>query len=126
MRIDEGGREMEENMKSRIKTAEIISLSFLAFFILLCLLELFVYQVMHIAFILCTGVLFFSSAAVFGIDERNLKWQVSVWSGTMKIFMLLFFVFVTIISADLLNVAQETQSGRLNIKAIHASWRARR
>ncbi|HOY09330.1 MAG TPA: hypothetical protein PLB05_04555 [Candidatus Omnitrophota bacterium] len=117
---------MEENMKSRIKTAEIISLSFLAFFILLCLLELFVYQVMHIAFILCTGVLFFSSAAVFGIDERNLKWQVSVWSGTMKIFMLLFFVFVTIISADLLNVAQETQSGRLNIKAIHASWRARR
>jgi hypothetical protein len=81
---------------------------------------------MHIAFILCTGVLFFSSAAVFGIDERNLKWQVSVWSGTMKIFMLLFVVFVTIISADLLNIAQEAQSGRLNIKTIHTAWRDRR
>ena len=117
---------MEENINARIKTAEIVSLSFLVFFVLLCLLELLVHQVMHVAFILCTGVLFFSSAAVFGIDEGNLKWQVGAWSGTMKIFMLLFFVFVSIISADLLNVARETKAGRLNIRVIHTVRNNRR
>ena len=107
---------MDEDIKARLKTAEIISLSFLVFFVSLCLLELWVHQVMPIAFILCTGVLFFSSAAVFGIDERNLQWQVGAWSGTMKIFMLLFIVFVTIITADLVNVSRETTSGRLRVR----------
>ncbi|HPB68345.1 MAG TPA: hypothetical protein PKU74_05485 [Candidatus Omnitrophota bacterium] len=114
---------MEEKIKSRIKTAEIISLLFLVFFVLLCVLELFVYHIMHVAFILCTGVLFFSSAAVFGIDDRNLRWQAGAWSGTMKIFMLLFFVFVTIISADLFNVIREAPVNRMKTKVIHSAWR---
>ncbi len=102
---------MIRTQDERIKTAEFVSLSFLVFFVVLCLAELLVHRVMHIAFILSTGVLFFSSAAVFGIDEKNLDWQIDSWSKNMKIFMLLFLIFVSIISLDIINIAKKATAG---------------
>jgi hypothetical protein len=115
---------MDPSIEERIKTAQFICLAFLAFFVILCFLELVVNRVMHTAIVMSTGVLFFSSAAVFGIDDRNMDWRIGRWSQPMKVFMLLFLFFVTVITADMLNITQIGKHGRVNL--INKTWREHR
>ena len=112
---------MDENVKKRIRAAELIFLVFLAFFLFLCIFELAFRSYIHLAFILCLGVLFFSSAAVFGISEENLSWRVADWSKTMKTYMFLFMLFLFFVTMNVITMARTGQRMcRRKVKISHS------
>jgi hypothetical protein len=89
---------MEEEVKFRIRLAEIMALAILAIFIGVCFFQFMYGGSISREFILTTGVLFCSNANIFAIDGRNCGWHMRNWSPRMKLYMQFFIFFLVLVA----------------------------